>query len=99
MADYQKHNSLQSPESDYLSGACNHSSIIISEMQGKYYKKITQSVIFFPYFISWVIVGAFVYNIFNYETGLLNGLAYFAGNGKNQCLFHAVGLAYHHLLL
>lgn len=47
--------------------------IIISEMQGKYYKKITQSVIFFPYFISWVIVGAFVYNIFNYETGLLNG--------------------------
>ena len=45
----------------------------ISEMQGKYYKKITQSVIFFPYFISWVIVGAFVYNIFNYETGLLNG--------------------------
>ena len=47
--------------------------IIISEMQGKYYKKITQSVIFFPYFISWVIVGAFVYNIFNYETGLMNG--------------------------
>ena len=47
--------------------------IVISELQGKYYKKITQSVIFFPYFISWVIVGAFVYNIFNYETGLMNG--------------------------
>ena len=47
--------------------------IIISEMQGKIYKKVTQSIIFLPYFISWVIVGAFVYNIFNYETGLMNG--------------------------
>ena len=35
--------------------------------------KVYQSVLFFPHFISWVIVGAFVYNIFNYETGLMNG--------------------------
>lgn len=46
--------------------------IVISEMSGKYFKKITQSIIFLPYFISWIIVGAFVYNIFNYETGTLN---------------------------
>lgn len=46
--------------------------VIISEIKVVPYKKITQSVIFFPYFISWVIVGTFVYNIFNYETGLLN---------------------------
>jgi len=46
--------------------------IIISEMKGKYFKKISQSIIFLPYFISWIIVGAFVYNIFNYETGTLN---------------------------
>ena len=48
--------------------------IIITELYGKYYKKITQSIMFFPHFISWVIVGAFVYNIFNYEYGLLNTL-------------------------
>ena len=46
--------------------------IVISEMSGKYFKKITQSIIFLPYFISWIIVGAFVYNIFNYETGTFN---------------------------
>ena len=46
--------------------------VIISEIKVVPYKKVTQSVIFFPYFISWVIVGTFVYNIFNYETGLLN---------------------------
>lgn len=46
--------------------------VAITEMKVMPFKKVTQSVIFFPYFISWVIVGTFVYNIFNYETGLLN---------------------------
>ncbi len=48
--------------------------IFITEMNGKIFKKLSQSIIFLPYFISWVIVGVFVYNIFNYETGLLNGM-------------------------
>lgn len=46
--------------------------ILITELNGKIFKKLTQSIVFFPYFISWVIVGTFVYNIFNYETGLMN---------------------------
>lgn len=48
--------------------------IFLSEMKAAKYKKLTQSIIFFPYFISWVIVGTFVYNIFNFETGLMNSL-------------------------
>jgi putative aldouronate transport system permease protein len=48
--------------------------IIISEMRGKMYKKFCQSVIFLPYFISWVIVGTFVFNIFNYESGVVNNI-------------------------
>lgn len=51
----------------------------ITEMKIIPFKKVTQSVIFFPYFISWVIVGTFVYNIFNYETGLLNTVLEFFG--------------------
>jgi putative aldouronate transport system permease protein len=46
--------------------------IIISDMKGKYFKKTSQSIMFLPYFVSWIIVGAFVYNIFNFETGSLN---------------------------
>ena len=46
--------------------------VCISEMLAVKYKKFCQSVIFLPYFISWVIVGSFVYNIFNYETGTMN---------------------------
>jgi len=48
--------------------------IILSEMAGKWLKKITQSIIFLPYFISWVIVGSIAYGLLSYETGTLNGL-------------------------
>jgi putative aldouronate transport system permease protein len=54
--------------------------VFISEMPLKGYKKFCQSVIFLPYFISWVIVGTFVFNIFNYETGVLNNLIRLFGN-------------------
>jgi len=46
--------------------------VMLNEVRNRWFKRITQSVMFFPYFISFVIVGAFVYNIFNFETGVLN---------------------------
>lgn len=48
--------------------------IIVSEVMGKRLKKLCQSVMFLPYFISFVIVGVLVYNVFNYEYGLANNL-------------------------
>lgn len=46
--------------------------IMLAEFPGKIYKKLVQSAVFLPYFISWVVAGAFIYNIFNYEFGALN---------------------------
>jgi putative aldouronate transport system permease protein len=46
--------------------------ILISEMTGRWFKKVSQTILFLPYFISWVTVSAFVYNIFNFEYGLVN---------------------------
>lgn len=46
--------------------------IAITEMRGKVFKRVTQSVIFLPYFISWIIVGTFALNIFSVEIGTLN---------------------------
>ncbi|MBR0093190.1 MAG: sugar ABC transporter permease [Lachnospiraceae bacterium] len=46
--------------------------IVLSEINRKRFKKVTQSVMFLPYFISWVVVGAFIYNLFNYEFGAIN---------------------------
>lgn len=58
--------------------------IFITEITNKIFKKITQSIIFLPYFISWVIVGTFVYALFNYETGLLNNMIIaFGGEAVN----------------
>ena len=54
--------------------------IVITEMTGIVYKKIVQSVIFLPYFISWVIVSYMLQGILGTDTGLLNNLIV-AGGG------------------
>ncbi|RKP57420.1 sugar ABC transporter permease [Cohnella endophytica] len=46
--------------------------IFIAEIQKKWFKKMAQSMMFLPYFISWVTVTAFVYNFLNYEYGIVN---------------------------
>lgn len=46
--------------------------IFLSELTSKWFKKTTQSIMFLPFFISFVLVGAFVYNLFNFETGVMN---------------------------
>lgn len=48
------------------------SAILINELLNKHFKKIAQSFMFLPYFISWVVAGAIMYNIFNYERGIVN---------------------------
>ena len=45
---------------------------MINELTSKYFKKIAQSFMFLPYFISWVVAGAVMYNFFNYERGIVN---------------------------
>lgn len=50
------------------------SAIFLTEIGSKYFRKISQSIIFLPYFISWVIVGGFIYNLFNFEFGSVNTL-------------------------
>ena len=53
--------------------------IAITEMTGRRFKRVTQSIIFLPYFISWIIVGSFAYNFFNFEIGSLNNMIKFFG--------------------
>ncbi|GIO11554.1 sugar ABC transporter permease [Cohnella xylanilytica] len=48
--------------------------ILLSELKLKWFKKLTQSILFLPYFISFVILSVIVYNLFNYESGFLNTL-------------------------
>ncbi|MFD4960372.1 ABC transporter permease [Microbacterium sp. NPDC058389] len=48
--------------------------IMFNEVRLRYFKKITQGVMFLPYFISVVLVGVIAFNLLNYDTGALNTL-------------------------
>jgi putative aldouronate transport system permease protein len=46
--------------------------VVIFEMGGRRLKRVFQSAMILPYFISWIIIGGFVYNLLNYEYGAVN---------------------------
>lgn len=48
--------------------------ILLNEMRSKWFKKISQTLMFLPYFISQVLVGILVFNLLNYDTGFVNGI-------------------------
>lgn len=48
--------------------------VMLSEIMNKIFKKISQSVILLPHFISYVVVGVFAYNFFNFDNGFINSL-------------------------
>lgn len=48
--------------------------LVINHLRNRRFKKITQSIMIFPSFISWVIVSFFVLSLFDYQFGVLNTL-------------------------
>ncbi|GIP58328.1 ABC transporter permease subunit [Paenibacillus woosongensis] len=49
------------------------SAIFLAQLASKWFKKTAQSLMFLPYFLSWVLVGAFVFNMFS-DLGVVNTL-------------------------
>lgn len=60
--------------------------VLISEIRSRWFKKVTQSAVFLPYFISWVVVGAFAYSLFNYDNGLVGNIL--ASRGMEKVDFY-----------
>ena len=48
--------------------------ILLTEIAARKFKKVSQTVILLPYFVSYVIVGTIAYNMFNVEFGSLNSM-------------------------
>lgn len=48
--------------------------IFVSQVTVKWFKKTTQTLMFMPYFVSFVILKVLVYNIFEYQYGLINNI-------------------------
>jgi putative aldouronate transport system permease protein len=58
--------------------------LMLNEISNKLFKKITQSFTFLPYFISWIVVGVFAYNLFSYDTGAINTITGYFGIEKTD---------------
>lgn len=53
--------------------------ILLNEIKNKVFKKVAQTIMFLPYFISAVLVGLLAFNILNYDFGFLNTIIQFFG--------------------
>jgi len=56
--------------------------ILLTEIQADKYRKITQSLMFLPYFISWVVVSVIAFNILSFDYGFINVFLARAGFDK-----------------
>lgn len=54
--------------------------ILLNEVRSKAFKKLTQSMMFLPYFISAVLVSLLVYNMINYDYGFISALVRSSGS-------------------
>lgn len=56
--------------------------ILVSQISVKWFKKGSQTLMFMPYFVSFVILKVIVYNVFEYEYGVINNLLTDMGGSK-----------------
>ncbi|MBQ8638925.1 MAG: sugar ABC transporter permease [Lachnospiraceae bacterium] len=56
--------------------------VFLTEISNSRFRKLTQSMMFLPYFISWVIVGVMAFNIFSSDYGFMNRIITFFGGEK-----------------
>ena len=48
--------------------------ILLNEIVYKKYKRVAQTILYMPYFLSWVIIGSIAVQIFSRDSGMINNL-------------------------
>ncbi|APB71581.1 sugar ABC transporter permease [Paenibacillus polymyxa] len=48
--------------------------ILLYEMKVVWFKKLSQTILYVPHFISWVIIGGIVYQVFGTQSGMINNV-------------------------
>lgn len=48
--------------------------VMLSELRSPWFKRTAQTVLYLPHFISWMIIGGMVYQIFATRSGTINGM-------------------------
>lgn len=53
--------------------------VMLNEVRSKYFKKVSQGLMFLPYFVSVVLIGVIAFNLLNFDTGAVNAVIAQAG--------------------
>ncbi len=56
--------------------------LLLNEIRQKAVKRVSQTLLYLPHFLSWVIVGAIAYQLFTYGTGVVNDLIEKTGGSR-----------------
>ena len=48
--------------------------IMLYELKVVWFKKLSQTILYIPHFISWVIIGGIVYQVFGTQSGMINNI-------------------------
>lgn len=56
--------------------------LLLNEVKNKWFKKVTQTLLYLPHFLSFVIIGAIAYQIFGQASGIVNNLIEAAGGTR-----------------
>jgi putative aldouronate transport system permease protein len=62
--------------------------VMLNEVRSKWFKKASQTILYLPHFLSWIIVGGIITNIFSSTRGPVNFIINALGGESYQFLFH-----------
>ena len=48
--------------------------IMPHELRIRWFKRLSQTILYIPHFISWVIIGGIVYQVFGTQSGMINNM-------------------------
>lgn len=57
-------------------------SLMLNEIRHSWYKRISQTLIYIPHFISWVVICSITYTLFTVDGGVVNGIIEMTGGDK-----------------
>ena len=72
--------------------------LALNEVRIKWFRKVSQSILYVPYFLSWIVIGGIVYQMFATNTGMFNNVLKLIGvapipfltDGKNWLVLYTL---------
>ena len=61
--------------------------LILNELKVPRFKKVSQTILYLPHFLSWAIIGSITYTLFRTETGLVKNMLVNFGLAENRIPF------------